>query len=73
MVVDRHVVEDLAQATQGDAHAVGPAHAAELAAAKVSVAELRAATAKIANRLASQADRVFTHWLHEIAEPAIQS
>jgi GMP synthase (glutamine-hydrolysing) len=48
-------------------------HAAELAAAKVSVAELRAATAKIANRLASQANRIFTHWLHEIAEPAIQA
>jgi GMP synthase (glutamine-hydrolysing) len=45
-------------------------HAAELGAAKVSVAELRAATAKFANRLASQADRVFTHWLHEIAHPA---
>jgi GMP synthase (glutamine-hydrolysing) len=45
-------------------------HAVELAAAKISVAELRAATAKIANRLTSQATRVFTHWLHEIAQPA---
>jgi GMP synthase (glutamine-hydrolysing) len=42
-------------------------HAAELAGAKVSVAELRAATAKFAGGLASQADRVFTRWLREIA------
>jgi GMP synthase (glutamine-hydrolysing) len=45
-------------------------HAAELAAAKVSVAELRTATAKLANRLASQADRVFTRWLQEIGQPS---
>jgi GMP synthase (glutamine-hydrolysing) len=44
-------------------------HAVELAAAKVSVAELRAATRKFANRLAPQANRIFTHWLHEIAQP----
>jgi GMP synthase (glutamine-hydrolysing) len=44
-------------------------HAVELAAAKVSVAELRTATAKFANRLASQANHVFTQWLHEIAQP----
>jgi GMP synthase (glutamine-hydrolysing) len=41
-------------------------HAAELAAAKVSVAELRAATATVAGGLASQADRIFTRWLREI-------
>ncbi|SDS89825.1 glutamine amidotransferase [Bradyrhizobium canariense] len=41
-------------------------HAAELAAAKIPVAELRAATAKIADGRASLADRVFTRWLREI-------
>jgi len=41
-------------------------HAAELASAKVSVTELRAATAKFADGLASQADRIFTRWLREI-------
>jgi GMP synthase (glutamine-hydrolysing) len=41
-------------------------HAVELAGANVSVAELRAATAKLANTLAGQADRVFTDWLHQI-------
>jgi GMP synthase (glutamine-hydrolysing) len=46
-------------------------HAVELAAAKVSVAELRATTSKFANGLASQASRVFTRWLHEITQPAI--
>ena len=43
-------------------------HAVELAAAKVSVPELRAATATRANRLPSQADRVFTRWLREITQ-----
>ena len=47
-------------------------HAAELAAAKVSVAELRAATARLASGLAYQADRIFTRWLREIAQPAFQ-
>lgn len=42
-------------------------HAVELAAAGVSVTELRAATSKLANGLASRADRVFTRWLREIA------
>jgi GMP synthase (glutamine-hydrolysing) len=42
-------------------------HAVELAAAKVSVAELRAATSKRASELADQASRVFTRWLREIA------
>jgi GMP synthase (glutamine-hydrolysing) len=42
-------------------------HAAELAGAKVSVAELRAATAKFADGVASQADRIFTRWLREIS------
>ncbi len=45
-------------------------HAAELAAAKVSVAELRAATAKLAGGLVSQADSIFTRWLREISAPA---
>jgi GMP synthase (glutamine-hydrolysing) len=46
-------------------------HAVELAAAKVSIAELRAATLKLSNGLVSQASRVFTRWLQEIAQPAI--
>ncbi|WP_407180688.1 glutamine amidotransferase [Bradyrhizobium sp. STM 3562] len=41
-------------------------HSVELAAANVSVPELRAATANLANRLAAQADPVFTGWLHQI-------
>ena len=41
-------------------------HAVELAAAKISVAELRAATSKRANGLAEQANRIFTRWLREI-------
>jgi GMP synthase (glutamine-hydrolysing) len=45
-------------------------HTVELAAAKISVTELRAATSKFANSLASQADRVFTRWLREISQPA---
>jgi GMP synthase (glutamine-hydrolysing) len=45
-------------------------HAAELAGAKVSVPELRAATASLAGSVASQADRIFTHWLHEIGASA---
>jgi GMP synthase (glutamine-hydrolysing) len=45
-------------------------HAAELGAAKVSIAELRAATAQVAGRVASQADRIFTCWLREIGAPA---
>jgi GMP synthase (glutamine-hydrolysing) len=47
-------------------------HAVELAAAGVSVTELRAATLKRANGLVSQADRVFTRWLQEIAHPAVK-
>jgi GMP synthase (glutamine-hydrolysing) len=45
-------------------------HAVELAAAKVSIPELRAATSKRADGLSSRADRVFTRWLREITEPA---
>jgi GMP synthase (glutamine-hydrolysing) len=41
-------------------------HAAELAAAKLSVAELRAATARLADGRAVLADRVFTRWLREV-------
>ncbi len=44
-------------------------HAAELAAAKLSVAELRAATARLADGRARLADRVFTRWLREIGTP----
>jgi GMP synthase (glutamine-hydrolysing) len=43
-------------------------HAVELAAAKVSIPELRATTAKLADSLTSQASRVFTCWLHDIAQ-----
>jgi GMP synthase (glutamine-hydrolysing) len=41
-------------------------HAAELAAAKVSVPDLRAATSKFASGRATLADRVFTRWLREM-------
>jgi GMP synthase (glutamine-hydrolysing) len=44
-------------------------HAAELAAAKVSVPELRATTSKIAAGRTALAERVFTRWLREIAPP----
>jgi GMP synthase (glutamine-hydrolysing) len=44
-------------------------HAVELAAAKISIPDLRAATSKLADGLASRANSVFTHWLHEIAQP----
>jgi GMP synthase (glutamine-hydrolysing) len=41
-------------------------HAVELAAANVSVTELRAATSNCAKALAPRADRVFTEWLDQI-------
>jgi GMP synthase (glutamine-hydrolysing) len=41
-------------------------HAAELAAANVSVTELRAATSNCATALAPRADRVFTEWRDQI-------
>jgi GMP synthase (glutamine-hydrolysing) len=41
-------------------------HAAELAAAKVSIADLRAATQQHREGLARRADRVFTTWLRQI-------
>jgi GMP synthase (glutamine-hydrolysing) len=44
-------------------------HAVELAAAKVSIPDLRAAALRLADGLASQASRVFTRWLHDIAQP----
>ena len=44
-------------------------HAAELAAAKISVAELRAATLQRADRLKPLASRVFTHWLRGMGQP----
>ncbi len=47
-------------------------HAVELAAAKISVAELRAATSKLASGLAPRANHVFARWLREIAQPIKQ-
>jgi GMP synthase (glutamine-hydrolysing) len=44
-------------------------HAVELAAAKVSIPDLRAATLRLADGLASQASRVFTRWLNDIVQP----
>jgi GMP synthase (glutamine-hydrolysing) len=44
-------------------------HAVELAAAKVSIPDLRAAASKLADSLASRASHVFTRWLHDIAQP----
>jgi GMP synthase (glutamine-hydrolysing) len=44
-------------------------HAVELAAAKVSVTDLRTATSKLAGGLASRADQVFTRWLGDIGQP----
>jgi GMP synthase (glutamine-hydrolysing) len=41
-------------------------HAVELAAAGVSVKDLRAATAKLAGQLPATANRIFTRWLQEI-------
>jgi len=42
-------------------------HTAELAAAKVSVTDLRAATLRHKDGLAPRADRVFSHWLRQIS------
>ncbi len=47
-------------------------HCVELAAAKVSITDLRATTSQLANGSASRADRVFTHWLRQIGEPALR-
>jgi GMP synthase (glutamine-hydrolysing) len=44
-------------------------HAVELAAAKISIPDLRAATSKLADGLTSRANRIFTHWLRHIAQP----
>lgn len=44
-------------------------HAAELAAANLSVAELRAATARLADGRVLLADRIFTRWLREVGTP----
>jgi hypothetical protein len=44
-------------------------HSVEPTAAKIPVTDLRAATTRISNGLAAQANRVFTHWLREISEP----
>lgn len=45
-------------------------HAVELAAAKVSVADLRATTSKFASSLGSRADQVFARWLRDIGQRA---
>jgi GMP synthase (glutamine-hydrolysing) len=42
-------------------------HAVELAAAGISVTELRAQTLKHKNSLASRAERIFSHWLRQIS------
>ncbi|KWV43592.1 hypothetical protein AS156_25105 [Bradyrhizobium macuxiense] len=42
-------------------------HAVELAAAKVSIPELRAATQALARPVAAQAEQVFSDWLLTIA------
>lgn len=42
-------------------------HAVELAIAGIPIADLRAATAEVANVLPSQADRIFTRWIREIS------
>ena len=47
-------------------------NAVELAAAKISVPELRAATSKLASGLAPRANLVFARWLREIAPPVNQ-
>lgn len=41
-------------------------HAVELAAAGVAISDLRAATARHANRLAAQANEIFTSWVRAI-------
>jgi GMP synthase (glutamine-hydrolysing) len=44
-------------------------HTVELATAGISVADLRAATMRHANGLATRADQVFGHWLRQISVP----
>jgi GMP synthase (glutamine-hydrolysing) len=46
-------------------------HAVELAAAKVSIADLRAATQQHQEALAIRADRVFTSWLRQLSAPKL--
>jgi GMP synthase (glutamine-hydrolysing) len=41
-------------------------HTVELGAAKISVPALRSATAQVAPRIPTQADRIFAHWLREL-------
>ncbi len=41
-------------------------HAVELAAARVSIAELRAATTAVADRLPTQAGHIFRTWLRQL-------
>jgi GMP synthase (glutamine-hydrolysing) len=42
-------------------------HAVELSAAKISIADLRAATQRYRIGLADRADRIFTDWLRQIS------
>jgi GMP synthase (glutamine-hydrolysing) len=44
-------------------------HTVELSAAKVSVSDLRAATAAVADRVQAQAARIFNQWLAQVGEP----
>jgi GMP synthase (glutamine-hydrolysing) len=43
-------------------------HSAELAAAGISVADLRSVTAKVADRSRAQAKQIFTTWLRQIVQ-----
>jgi GMP synthase (glutamine-hydrolysing) len=43
-------------------------HSVELAAAKISVREIRSKTAEVAEIVARQADRVFTRWLAQLGQ-----
>jgi GMP synthase (glutamine-hydrolysing) len=43
-------------------------HAVELSAAKISIPDLRATTLKLSKTVASQAEQVFTEWLHGIPQ-----
>jgi GMP synthase (glutamine-hydrolysing) len=42
-------------------------HTAELGAAKISIPDLRSATARVAARIPAQAERIFARWLGQIA------
>ena len=44
-------------------------HTVELAAEKISIAELRAATRRHSKDLAKRADRIFSNWLEQLGSP----